>query len=202
MDNFNEDEFEHDMKDFETRIKVLRAEYNQYLGGSLKYIPEFTEAQIRKIIKKYATTEGLRGMQRFQYYNLVAKFNTIKEFYGRRIRDIQKGITQHYGCISKDKEQELEKLRAAHRAKEPQKVKGHVVADVSRQDSTMKSMFEVWNECSNSATKPAPPLDFHKFKQMIKSKTDELKKAKECKAVRYRITIEKGQVRIKAKPIK
>jgi hypothetical protein len=193
------DDFEKDMKEFEARIKVLRAEYNQYLGGSLKYPPNFHEAQIRKIIKKYASSKGLKGVQRFQYFNLVAKFNTMIEFYGRRIRDKQDGIVRHYGLLSPEQEDQLKLTRQSNPSQTIDR--GHIIADSSRQLTTVKSMFEVWNQRVASSSKPLAQMDFDRFKIMIQSKTEELCKVKGCKAVRYRIVLEKGQVKIKAKPI-
>jgi len=108
MSEIAAEEFEKDMKEMTTRLKVLRAEYNQFLSGVMQAPPHFSEAQIRKIIRKYATTRGLKGVQRFQYFNLVAKFNTLMEFYNRRIKE-KTGRETDYLRLCKNSSQNLKK---------------------------------------------------------------------------------------------
>ena len=194
-------QFEADMKDLEIRIKVLRAEYNQYLNGTLRVPPNFTEAQIRKLVKRYAAAKGLKGIQRFQYFNLVAKFNTMMEFYGRRIRQRDQGLNSSgSGPALKRKVDPALKLEETRQ--KLLKSKGQIISDVQKQKTTIKKLFESWNESSILNTKPQPKLEFEKFKQVIQEKTDKMIKTRGCKAVRYKISYEKGTIRIKAKPVK
>lgn len=202
MPNINPDEFEQDMKDLDTRLRVLRAEYNQFLSGALQHPPNFTVAQIRKLIRKYAMVKGLKGMQRFQYFNMVARFNTMQEFFGRRMRDRSEGKRMLYGFVKSEQDQAEKPVEALKRQSRPERDKGHIVADVRKQHGTLKHMFDKWNELSSEVSKPLPPIDFDKFKSMIQSKTEVLCSKKGCKAVRYRMVVEDGALRIKAKPVK
>jgi hypothetical protein len=197
MSDYDPLEFDKDIKDLETRLKVLRAEFNQYLAGTIKFPPNFTEAQIRKVIKKYAIVKGLKGLQRFNYFNLVAKFNTMMEFYSRRIRDKQEGRGAY--ALAKQQEDFSPHLRGKLDEKH---IRSHVVADLGKQSNTLKALYDDWNHATARSGSSGPSMDKDKFARMVQTKTDQLIKAKGCDAVRYRISLKDGKVRIKAKPIK
>lgn len=201
---FDLEEFEKDLRDFESRLKVLRAEYNQYLNGTLKNLPIFNEAQIRRLVKKYASLRDLKGWRRFQYFNLVAKFNTMMEFYGRQIRDRKDGKRPTYGHLRSSESKDLvspEKLEEARRKLYPTRVRAHILSNVDRQETTLKELFKEWESHTEQSASSAPRIDFDRFRGMITQKTEQLKATKGCKAVRYKIVSEDGKVKIKAKAI-
>lgn len=196
------EEFQKDMKDFETLLKKLRAEFNQHLIGNLKSSPDFTIAITRKMVRKYAGDRTLRGTQRFQYFNLVAKFNTMLEFYNRRIRDKELGRQTAFSLTKPNDSPELEAARQKARKMEPlNQDKGHVVANPQRQFTTIKKMYETWTEYANHLEKP-PDMNFDKFQQVIATKTEQLMAQRQCKAIRYKLTFQDGKIKIQAKPIK
>jgi len=197
MSDYDPLEFDKDIKELETRLKVIRAEFNQYLSGTIKFPPNFTEAQIRKVIKKYASTKGLKGLQRFNYFNLVAKFNTMMEFYSRRIRDKQEGRGAY--ALAKQAADHSQHMRGKLDEKH---IRSHVVADVDKQALTLEALFEDWNHAAIRSGASGPGMDRDRFTKMVQSKTEQLIKSKGCDAVRYRISLKDGKVRIKAKPIK
>jgi hypothetical protein len=200
MPEINLEEFEKDMKEMETRLKVLRAEYNQFLNGTLPCMPNFTVAQIRKIIKKYAILKGLKGIHRFQYFNLVAKFNTMFEFYNRRARDKQEGKSMSYSLTTSSK---IGELRQTFRPilKEAPIDRGHIISDVSRQQTTMKTMFNKWLEFTEFQKGTSPKIEFNKFSQLIQSKTEQLMEKKKGRAVKFQMALKDGKVCIQAKII-
>lgn len=196
------EEFQNDMKDFEIRLKQIRAEYNQYLGGNLQAPPNFSVAMVRKIIRKYAGDRTLRGTQKFQYYNLVAKFNTMMEFYNRRIRDRDDGKQTTFGYI-KNGDKILKNLKTKGSGSLPMgHDRGHIVSNVSRQHATLRNMFDKWNEFSSHSSTAGPEMDFDQFKRIIGHQTEKILEKKNCKAVKYKLTIKDGKVKIQAKPIK
>ena len=201
MPEIEQKEFESDMKEMETRIKVLRAEYNQYLNGTAQFPPNFGVAQIRKLMKKYAAVKGLKGVQRFQYYNFVAKFNTLIEFYGRRIKDKQEGTRMTFGYTRKGNEADNRKQIPKSQPAPMVKKGGFVISDTRIQNATMKSMYEVWNQTSSHGSSGLPELDLKSFTSLIQKKTDQICRVKNCKAVRYKIALDQGKVKIKAKPV-
>jgi len=196
------DEFQKDMKDLETRVKKLRAEYNQYLVGVLKAPPTFSVAMIQKIVRKYAGNRTLKGPQRFRYFNLVAKFNTMMEFYNRRLRDIEKGRQTSFGYVKSDTEA-MDTAKEKVKQMQPTPLdKGHILSDVKNQNTTMRHMFSKWNEFASHLDDATNKIDFDKFKKIIVYKTDQLLEAKECKAIKYKMTVVNGKIKIQAKPIK
>ena len=202
MKNMGSEEFQKDMKDFETFLKKLRAEFNQHLIGNLKTPPDFTVAQTRKLVRKYAGDRTLRGVQRFRYFNLVAKFNTMIEFYNRRLRDKDQGKPTSFSIIKDVDNPLLEAAKQKARQNTPVTPdRGHVVANPKQQKTTLKKMYETWNEFANHLEAP-PDMDYEKFQRIISLKTEQLIEQKQCKAIRYKLTVQDGKIKIQAKPIK
>ncbi len=203
--SFDLEEFEKDLRDFENRLKVLRAEYNQYLNGTLKNLPIFNESQIRRLIKKYAALRDLKGWRRFQYYNLVAKFNTMMEFYGRQVRDRKEGnraLSSGQHPSSRTELVSREKLEEARRKLNPVRSRSHIVSNTANQETTLQELFKEWQDQQKQhADSGTPQLDYNRFRSMIDQKTRQLQEAKGCKAVRYKIVAEQGKIKIKAKAI-
>jgi len=63
-------------------------------------------------------------------------------------------------------------------------------------------MYDKWTEYSSHLTQPGPQMDFDQFKRIIGHQTDKILETKGCKAVKYKLTIQNGKVKIQAKPIK
>ncbi len=194
------EEFKNDMKNFETLLKKLRAEFNQHIIGNLQTTPDFTIAQARKLIRKYAGDKTLRGTQRFMYFNLVAKFNTMMEFYTRRLRDMEQGRPTVYR-ITKSSETESQIKNQPVKKQEAPEDKGYVIANAQQQQIAVKKMFEQWSQYS-SMTESAPDMDLDKFQTIINKKTEQLLSQKNCKAIRYKMSLQDGKIKIQAKPVK
>lgn len=195
------DEFQTDMKDFERRLKQVRAEYNQHLAGVLSTAPNFSVAMIRKIIRKYAGDRSLKGVQKFRYYNLVAKFNTMMEFYNRRLRDMEMGRATTYGYVKSS--EELQSDRVSSMRREAMKNdKGHIIANANQQNITVRKMYDKWNDYAADLETAPANMDYDRFKKIINHKTNQILKEKKCRAVNYKLTISDGKIKIQAKPIK
>jgi hypothetical protein len=200
MINKGTEEFQKDMKDFDMLLKQLHAEFNQHLIGNLQTPPNFHIAQARKLVRKYAADRTLKGMQRFQYFNLVAKFNTMLEFYYRRLRDKEEGRKTRFGLVKQEAEQQATAGTPAG-ADAPLEDKGHLIADASKQRVTLKKMYETWVEFS-SKLNSSSSIDFDKFQQIITRKTERLIDEKKCRAIQYKLTVQDGKIKIQAKPVK
>ncbi len=192
------EEFQKDMKDFETLLKQLNAEFNQHLLGTLQAPPNFHIAQARKLVRKYAADRTLKGMQRFMYFNLVAKFNTMLEFYYRRLRDKELGRQTSFSLTGAAAD--TKKTDRALLPIQPED-KGHTIIDGAKQQITLKKMYDTWVNFSKSLNTPLS-MDFEKFQQIINRKTEQLIEQKKCKAINYKLTVENGQIKIQAKPVK
>lgn len=202
MINRGTEEFQKDMKDFEVLLKQLHAEFNQHLIGNLQAPPNFHIAQARKLVRKYAADRTLKGMQRFHYFNLVAKFNTMLEFYYRRLRDKEEGRRTSFSFIKKEAEQPAGAgTPVGTQSETPLEDKGHLVADVSRQQVTLKKMYATWVEFSKKLDSSSS-IDFDKFQQIIARKTEQLIDQKKCRAIQYKLTVQDGKIKIQAKPVK
>jgi len=128
------------------------------------------------------------------------------EFYNRRIKEKQEGKQITYGYVKTAlKTSKKSGAPPSHTSATPDNFipdKGHVLSDVNRQKATLRHMYKKWCDYSSHTRTKAPSIDFDKFHKMIKKKTDQIRDKKECKAVKFRIVLKNGKVKINAKTIK
>ena len=165
------DQFHDDMKRMEDLLKVYRSEYNMFFAGARKFTPDFTEARIRQIIKDYQGGTVLRKPSaRFRFFNLVARFNTFREMFGRKVRMIE-GVTVYHPKQSAE--------QAGQQAPTPAPVKQHrateapvscvlVGTDSSHERGKVRRMFESY-AARQLETGTGKALTFEKFQKQIRS---------------------------------
>lgn len=195
------EELEEDLKQFENKLKILRTEYNQFFAGARKQPPVFTEIQVRKLIRKYAADKQLKGTHRFKFYNLIARFNTLREFWQRRIRIMEEGL--QIGTKAHAKQGDTSPYRhmgLVNSASVVDKGGQRVIKDPARQQSDIRVLYLNYIKAIRTNLGDEVSVPFDKFKRQVMDTLDSIKTRKNCDAVRFRIDVKDGKVSLKAKP--
>jgi len=203
----NEEKFdiEADLKEFENRLKQLRAEYNQFFLGVRRELPHFTESVIKRIIRRYISESTLRGQQRFFYHDLVARYNTMREYWYRRLRTRDEGLKIGQPAHSHSP---VDKAKAA--AKRPardtlrkMRERPRQIEDPRRQAQEVRQLYLDFIRAVREYQGEEGFLSLPKFTELIDQRTSQIKDRRNCEAVEYRIEIgDDGRVKLKAKPIR
>jgi hypothetical protein len=187
-----------DLHNLEDRIKILRAEYNQYFGGSRRELPRFTEMMIRRLIKRYAGSTDLRGHQRFLYYDLVARYNTMREYWNRRLRTREEGIR-----IGAPAHLKVEHKRPAADTLKVLRQAPRQLREPRTQEREVRTLYLDFVRAIRQYQGEEGFLSFPKFQRLIETQTSQIKDRRQCEAVEFRVEIgDDGRVRLKAKPVR
>ncbi len=76
----------------EINLKRLRIEYEQYFKGSLKREPYQLLGRVQKTITRFASDPPRRTAQKFRFNSLVARFHSLRQLWGRTLRELERGI--------------------------------------------------------------------------------------------------------------
>lgn len=195
---YEPDAIDNDMKDLEYRLKMLRVEYNQYFVGARKEPPNFTDIQVRKIIRKYVGDKTLKGPQRFVFFNLVARYNTLREFWNRRIRLREQTATRGTAQSSVPKSlQDLYQQRLEE--SKPRFENAYQIRDTQRDEKQLRRLYLNYVKALRQFQGDSGFVNYGKFSTMIRAKTQQMVNSKGHDAVQYRVSIDGNAVKLKAK---
>ncbi len=81
------------IQQLERAIERFRIEAEQYFNGALKLPPEESRLNLQRLVR-FLQDQNLRASEQFRLSNLTARWNSLNEIYGRRLRDREEGRTQ------------------------------------------------------------------------------------------------------------
>lgn len=203
-----------ELSQLDREIRQLKIEYEMYFGGGRKRPPTDTIWRIEQIIKKYGERGGqLNFGQRFKLNNLTQTYAKYQEVFRKRLAAKESGTVQrHYGAAARAVEEERQKNRPKEPAPPPASEErpaaaaaapraasySTAVSDPVNEKEKVEELFSVLLAAKRQAGEKTDSLNFEGFQQFVKKKTAELKKQGKGD-VEYTVSVEGGQVKLKAK---
>lgn len=84
-------EIDKELEDLDTRIDQLRALYEQYFMGIERIEPQKPRQEIERRLKVLRKEQIRNTAQRFKFNVLVQRMNTMAQYWGRVVREIENG---------------------------------------------------------------------------------------------------------------
>ncbi len=177
--------YEQAIDKLERDIQGLRLRWERFLAGDLTPpLPEDIRAQIARDIRDLRNASLTGAADNFRLGNLEARFNTYSELYGRRLREREEGraAVQH--------------LQARERQAEHDATAGITLG--ARPDSA--AVEALFNGLYRAAGQ-SPKFDLESFGSYIENQIVSIRQKTGCAEVQFRVSIEDGKPRLKAKPV-
>ena len=195
-----------DLSQLERDVRQLKIEYEQYFGGGRNRPPSDTEWRIELILRRYADRGGeLNYAQRFRYNNLAQTFAKYTEVFRKRLKQKEEGtVHKSYGTAAKALEAERSKSRPAAAAAGPAHPASHAGeysaawSDPDRETDKVQQLYQALVDAKQKAGEKTDTLTLDSFKKFVSSKTQQLKQ-KESGEVEFSVSVEAGQVKLKAR---
>jgi hypothetical protein len=208
---------EEELTQLEKDIRQLQIEYDAYFAGGRKRPPTEVEWRVQKLIKKFADMGGkLKYAQSFRYNQLSARYAKFSEVWRQRTKRVEEGHTAFaYSKTARElEEKRLAESKRAHDAWLAGEHKEVVGADAAAAGDTarvafsdplkeaekVQELYRTMIDLKKRAGESAE-VNYEQFNKFVRSKTDQLKSQMGCKAVEYTVSIEGGQVKLKAKGV-
>jgi len=192
-----------DLKQLEKDIRLLKIEYDQYFGGGRSRPPADTEWRIELVIKRYADrTAEMNFADRFRYNNLAQTYAKYREIFRKRFKQREEGfVPRHFGAAARAVEAERARRRASQAASPPKQVPVYAVecSDPDRERGKVEQLYQALLNAKQNAGETTDQLTLENFQQFLRQKTQQLKEQKGCQMVEYEVTLESGQVHLKAR---
>lgn len=193
-------QIEEQLNQLEKDLRQLQTEYESYFAGGRKRPPTETEWRVKNSINRFSEIgRRLKYAQNFRFNNLAARYAKFSEVWRKRSKQMEAGHSAYaYSKVARELQQQ--RLEEASREHEARLRQGTLIAfrDPLREPEKVQTLYRSMLEAKEAAGE-RPDVNFEQFHKFIRKKTDQLKKQLGCEQVQYSVSVEDGQVKLKAK---
>lgn len=178
-----------DLDQFEQLLSELIIKYEQYFLGIEKREPLRLFAQTERLSQRLNASVITNSMQRFRYNCLVARFTTYRQHWARITRQIEEGK------YSRDRFKMKIHERARDNAPSPQTdFEPPVAREVDR-------VYQQYLAARAACHMPVEGISPEMIAAALEKQRPLILERYNCRDVEFRIVIEDGRPKIKARPI-
>jgi len=178
-----------DVSFLESSIAELVVKYEQYFLGIEKREPLKLCEDIERFIRRYNTATIVNTMYKFRFNTLVGKFNSYKQYWTRTNRLIEEGK------YSRDRFK-----MARHLAEDAPRPPAEKHAKLPEND--IEIVFQHYLEARRKCNLSTDNLSRETMFAVIEKQREVLKSKHSCADVEFRVVIENGAPKLKARPAK
>ncbi len=178
-----------DIAFLEQNISELIVKYEQYFLGIEKREPLKLHDDIELFIRRYNTATIFNTMHKFRFNTLVAKFNSYKQYWTRINRLIEDGkYSRDRFKMARHLAEGALRPPAGHYEKHP--------------DNHLEIVYQSYLEARRSCNLPTDQINREAMFSLINKQRAALISRHQCADVEFRVVIEDGAPRLKARPAK
>ncbi|MEO8503254.1 MAG: MXAN_5187 C-terminal domain-containing protein [Acidobacteriota bacterium] len=167
-------------------IQTLRIEFERFFAGGTRVPPEDLRLKLALDLRNLRNSNITSAADNFRLSTLEARFNTYNELFNRRLREREEGRTAA--------------AMAAHESAHPETPRFDASAGITLGTSApMEAVEALFDSMYRNATNRKVDLD--SFRNYLTQQVDGIRQKTGCEEVQFRITMEDGKPRLKAKPI-
>ena len=173
-------QLERDIDRVAASIRQFRIEAQRFFAGDLKLPPENLREKISADLRRLRGASLKGAAANFRLGTLEARFQSHLDLFGRRLREREESL--------------LHQAAGADAAPRPDPVKGVVL---HRDDSSaaVEALYEGLHRRN-------PKMDIERFRTYIERQADAIRSKTGCNDIQFRIAVEDGKMKLKAKPIR
>lgn len=177
-----------DIAFLEESISELIVKYEQYFLGIEKREPVKLCEDIERFIRRYNTAAIVNTMMKFRFNTLAGKFSSYKQYWTRINRLIEEGK------YSRDRFK-MERHLAAGALRPPGE-------QHEKKQSDVETVFQHYLEARRKCNLPTDNISRDTIFSVIEKQRETLKQKHQCADVEFRVVIENGAPKLKARPAK
>ncbi len=187
----NPEEVEEALEELDINIKRLRIEYEQFFKGAMKREPQQLLGKVQKTISKLANDPPRRVALKFRFNSLVARFQSMRQLWGRIMREMEAGTYKPDQFRMKLHRQQRQETGAQPAA-----------ASANAEAPPPKSGIDRLQEALMAARRKTgehQPVDREKLGQMIENQTRAIRqKFGGDASVSFQVVVEEGRAKLRA----
>lgn len=164
-------------------IRQLRVEFERFFNGALPLPPEELRARIQARLRGLRNTTFRAAADNFRLADLEARFNSWNELFNRRLRDLEEG------------------RRPPHHAEALEPAPYDAVRGVVVGERPEPAAVEALYAGLAAGPGEGPRFDLDSFAAYVARQAAAIRAKTGCAAVQFRVAIEDGRPKLKARPV-
>jgi hypothetical protein len=172
---------------FEEKLNELVRKYEQYFLGLEKREPLKLLEDVDKRCRHFAGVPIVNTMVKFRYNSIAARLNSYKQYWGRINRQIEEGK------YSRDRFR-----MQIHEQSTRSESQAHALAANHEIDAVFQQFMEARRACNLQSDGMTPEM----LTVTLEKQRALLEKKHNCTEIEFRVVIEDGKPKIKARPKK
>jgi hypothetical protein len=190
----NSEEIDEELTELEVNLKRLRIEYERFFKGAMKREPQQLLGKVQKTISKLANDPPRRIALKFRFNSLVARFQSMRQLWGRTMREMEAGTYKPDQFRMKLHQQEDGVEQPAGAAAEAPATDTGAAAPKSGIDRLQQALMTARRKTGEHAS-----VDRDKLQQMIRHQTRAIRqKFGSDASVNFQVVVEGGRAKLRA----
>lgn len=174
---------EKDFAEISDAIHHFRIEIQRYFAGDIHIPPETQKDRLAARIRQLRNS-GLRGVaENFRLTTLESQFNSQVDFYNRKMRE---------------KEQGSQRRLVPEGPPPPDPSQGVVYGSKGHANAVEILYKGLYLQSGNRN----PSMDLEKFREFVGKQAEAIRAKTGCSDIQFRVEIEEGKPKLKAKPVR
>jgi len=185
------------LEKLDQEIDGLRIHFEQYFMGSRKRMPEQDRTTLQYKLRRMANLQSANFALKYQFQQLVAKFNSYNQYWNRIIQKIESGQLSREKLklvLASGPMEEKEGEKKKEEKKEPAK-------PAVKEDLSSEKLDQVYRQLADAKKQANQQMSMSKEKleQTLKKQIDQIKEKYQGKHLEFDVVVESGQAKLKAK---
>lgn len=173
---------------FEQKLEELIRTYEQYFQGIEPREPLKLLDDVEQTARRYSGTSITNTMVKFKFNSLVARLNSYKQHWSRILRQIEEGRHPRDRMRMKLHEQESKLARP------------DVQASAKPSQNDIDDVYQKYLSARKSCNLQTENIIPEQLKATLEAQRAALQKKHNCSDIEFRVVIEEGKPKIKARP--
>ena len=206
-------ELEERINDLDNRVDRLRSLYEQYFQGIERLEPHIERAALKKLLLEMKTTSVRNTGLRFRINQLVSKFTTYENYWGRIVRQMEDGTYQRdvfkarYHMKLREEQESMSKppedapdAQPAAPAATPASGRRTGEEPAYLTDAHVTAIFDAYTMAKRRCKEPTQGITREALASTLRKQVPAIMRQYNCKSVEFKVVIKEGRAILKAVP--
>ncbi len=171
---------ERDIDRVAASIQRFRVDAQRYFAGDLKLPPEELRERITADLRRLRSASLKGAVANFRLGGLEAQFQSHLDLFGRRLR--QRELTSLNQAAGSGGEAGLDPMKG-------------VVLGRQGRSAAVKALYESLHQRN-------PKMDIERFQNYLEKQAEVIRSKTGCSEIQFRVAVEDGKMKLKAKPLR
>ena len=180
-----------EISQLDTNIAQLKISYEKYFARIVPREPLRDREDVERVIRRYSTQHLSNTALKFRFNNMVAKYNTLKQYWTRILKLIEEGRYDRRagGGAMGSKPPTNSVANAVPKKSTP-----------SKDDDAIKDVFNSYIEARKQCNENIQGLSFETMKKNLEAQKPNIAQSHGAKDVNLKVYIKDGKAKIAISP--